>query len=342
MRFARFLTLAVLVASGGCGVGDSSPPVDAEPGSNSDASTTGADASSTVDAAGVGDALTPNADASPEPTTIEATYRVLHWNIAGGKENNCQTPGITDAVLQFVQDKNIDFVGLNEVCRAQYRSIQAALRQHWGKGSSAKFSAYVGDEIGRIVGNAILSRFNIRGVTRLKLGEDQYGTRNLLCAKVAAQPHLRFCSTHLTPGDPAARRQMGKALDRIEQWWKDQGDTVILSGDINLRADDRGLNTVYAPGANHPDHNPNNQGRYRELDDADPDHCLGYGERSLPGTAGGPCSEGGKIDFIFVRRNRIVDGRYAGDTLNIPSTCTGVCSDHRPVFGRVRVRIRVD
>ncbi len=51
---------------------------------------------------------------------------------------------------------------------------------------------------------------------------------------------------------------------------------------------------------------------------------------------------GRKIDFIFARENRIVDGRYAGDTFNIPDDCTGVCSDHRPVFGRLRLRVRND
>lgn len=276
----------------------------------------------------------------PPPATVEQTFRVLHWNIAGGKENDCHAPAITAAVVHYVRERDVDFVGLNEVCPSQYRSIRDALRRHWGKPASAQFSAFVGDETGRVVGNAIFSRLNIRDVTRQRVGEDRYGVRNLLCARVRSLPHLRFCSTHLTPGDATARVQLRRIMTRIEGWWADRRDTVILTGDLNLHPNDPGLNAVYASGANHPRNNPNNHGHYREVDDADPDHCRGYGERSLPGTSGGPCHAGGKIDFIFVRNNRIVDGRYSGDTLNIPSTCGGVCSDHRAVLGRVRVRIR--
>jgi hypothetical protein len=127
--------------------------------------------------------------------------------------------------------------------------------------------------------------------------------------------------------------------DRIENWWHDNRDTVILSGDLNLKANDFALNDVYAAAANTPN-NPNNRGRYRELDDDDANHCRGYGERSHAGN-GGPCGTGGKIDFIFARANRIV-GNYRGDTLNIPGDCTGACSDHRAMTGVVDLRIRLD
>jgi endonuclease/exonuclease/phosphatase family metal-dependent hydrolase len=274
------------------------------------------------------------------PSVIKKTFRVLHWNIAGGKENNCNATRIAAAVVQYVRDRNLDFVGLNEVCPSQYREIRSRLRRYWGKGASAKFSAYVGDETGRVVGNAIFSRFNIRDVTRQKVGQDQWGHRNLLCARLNKYRHLRFCSTHLTPGDATARVQMGRVRSRIEGWWRNRRDTVILTGDLNLHANDHGLNNIYSANANHSRNNPNNRGRYREVDDNDRSHCRGYGERSLPGTAGGPCRDGGKIDFIFVRENRIVDGNYVGDTFNIPTTCTGKCSDHRPVYGRARLKIR--
>jgi hypothetical protein len=113
---------------------------------------------------------------------------------------------------------------------------------------------------------------------------------------------------------------------------------VFLTGDLNLAANHAALDAVYAPSVATPN-NPNNKGHYREVDDADPAHCVGFGERSLPGTAGGPCNEGGKIDFIFVREGRIVGGDYDGDTLDIPQDCTGACSDHRAVMGRVKVRV---
>lgn len=297
------------------------------------------------DAAIEEDAAVPEPDPDPDPqnpnpTSVKVNYRVLHWNIAGGKENGCQTGGITRAVVRHVREKKVDFVGLNEVCPSQYKSIHDALRKLWGKGN-AKFSAYIGDKTNRIVGNAIYSRFNLDQVTKDKVGNDQYGDRNLLCGQLKKYPHLRFCSTHLTPGDATARLQMGRVRKRIEGWWDNRKDTVILSGDLNIHPNDQGLNNIYSAAANHPKNNPNNNGNYREVDDNDPDHCRGYGERSLPGTSGGPCQAGGKIDFIFVRQNRIIDGNYNGDTFNDPGDCSGRCSDHRAVFGRIQVRIRL-
>lgn len=275
----------------------------------------------------------------PGPTATEATYRVLHWNIAGGKENGCATALITRAVRRFVRDHAIDFVGLNEVCPAQHAAIREALRAEWGLGPRRELSAYVGDGTGRVVGNSIHSRFGLEGVTRDRVGEDRYGDRNLLCGRVPSAPHLRFCSTHLTPADATAARQLDRVRARIEGWWTSRRDTVILSGDLNITPNHPALNALYTSAANTPN-NPGNRGRYHEVDDDDPRRCPGYGERTVPRATGGPCRQGAKIDFIFVRENRIVDGRYSGDTLDIPSDCTGVCSDHRPVIGRARLRVR--
>lgn len=299
-----------------------------------------ADANPALDAADT-DAAIDVDGGMPPAMTEEATYRVLHWNIAGGKENDCQTAQITAAVVAYVRDLDVDLVGLNEVCPAQYDAIRDALRQEWAKGSGATFSAYVGDATPRVVGKAIFSRFNIADVTTEKVGQDEFGDRNLLCARLAASPHLRLCSTHLTPGDATARAQLQRVLVRLEGWWNDFGDTVILTGDLNLHPDDVGLNAVYAPGANDPANNPNNTGSYRELDDADPAHCPGYGEGTVPGT-GGACQQGGKIDFIFARANRIVNGEYSADSLTVPQTCAGACSDHRAVVGQVKLRTRAE
>lgn len=328
MRTRICVSVALLFVVGACDFSNtgSAGPLDA-------GTDTGSDAEAVEDA---------GPDAMVAPSTIEESYRILHWNIAGGKENGCQAPAITSAVVDYVRDRNIDFVGLNEVCRAQHDAIEAALRQHWNKGPGAKFSAYVSAGDGRRVGNSMFSRFDLQDVTREKLGSDQYGDRNLLCAATQQYPHLRFCSTHLSPADSKARIQLDRALSTIEGWWESRGDTVLWSGDLNIRPDDIGLNAVYSAAANHPQNNPSNAGHYREVDDADPEHCPGYGERSVPSVGGGPCGEGGKIDFIFVRENRIVDGQYSGDTLNIPKTCSGVCSDHRAVVGQVKVRIKVD
>jgi len=204
-----------------------------------------------------------------------------------------------------------------------------------------KFAEYVGDDKPQVVGNAILSRFGLADITILKVGTDDFGDRSLLCGHHPNLRHVRFCSAHLTPGDNAAAGQLGKVLNQLESWWNDRNDTVLLAGDLNLTADSPALDTIYSAAVNTPNNNKN-EGQYREIDDADAQHCLGYGEGSLPGTAGGPCKQGGKIDFIFARENCIVNGDYEGDTLGIPTDCTGACSDHRPVIGRVKVRAHRD
>lgn len=279
--------------------------------------------------------------APPEVTVVEQTLRVLHWNIAGGKENDCRTDLIARAVRRLAVAQRADFVGLNEVCPAQHDAIREALRVAWGLGPGAVFSAYQGDNVPRVVGNAIYSRRGLSDVLRQKLGRDQYGDRFLLCGRVPAQPHLRFCSAHLSVGDAVASAQVSTALSRLETWWTQGGDTVFLSGDLNLAANHPGLDAVYSDTVDTP-HNRNNTGRYHELDDDDAGNCPGYGERSTPGVTGGPCGTGGKIDFIFVRRDRVVGADYADDTLDIPDDCTGACSDHRPVTGYARLRIRQD
>ena len=277
-----------------------------------------------------------SADPVDGPSVVQTTYRVMQWNIAGGKENDCRTAGIARAVLRFIREKGSQFISLNEVCRSQYEAIRDALADRWGK--TTRFSAFA--PLGR-VGVAIFSRFDLRDVFEVKIGEDSYGDRKLLCARMRTREHMRFCATHLSPG--AGRRvQLSRVMSRLENWWDNRRDTVILAGDFNLEPNDSAFDEVYASGANHPDHNPANRGAYRELDDGDRGHCLGYGENTGMHRSGGGCGNGRRIDLIFARANRIVDGRYGSDTVNVPTDCTGACSDHRAVFGWVRLRVRVD
>lgn len=275
------------------------------------------------------------------PNVAQSGFRTLHWNIAGGKENACQTAGITRAVMRFVRDFSnpVDFVNLNEVCEPQFNAIRDELRKHWNKKNSDTFAVFHALNQ-RKVGVAIFSRFNLRNITKDKLGQDQYGDRYLICARQEGR-RVRLCGTHLTPADATARKQLLLVMNRVEGFWNNNKDTVILAGDLNLHANDVGLNAVYSAAANTPN-NPGNNGSYRELDDDDPNHCKGYGEGTLAGTAAGPCKAGGKIDFIFARQNRIVNNNYNADSLPIPQDCTGACSDHRAVRGYVRIEYRTD
>lgn len=280
------------------------------------------------------------ADPADPAGDLDRNFRVLHWNIAGGKENSCAGLAIARAVRRFVREHDVAFVGLNEVCQGrQFEAIRDVLREEWNLPRDKRFSAYYGDGKPRIVGNAIFSRYGLKNVTASRVGTDDFGERNLVCGLAQNLDHLRFCSVHLTPGDGAAAVQLRKTFDIAESYWRGFEDTAILSGDLNLTPNHPALDEVYSADANSPN-NPGNNGKYREADDADPKNCLGYGERSQPGTTAGPCRTGQKIDFIFARENRIKDKDYEGNTLNIPGDCTGPCSDHRPVIGRFRVRVR--
>ena len=275
------------------------------------------------------------------PVVKTTEFGGLHWNIAGGKENGCRTEGIKRAVLRYVKTSGraIDFISLNEVCHAQFVAIRDALRVYWKKGNKENFFAFQASGSSR-VGNALFSRRNIHDVTRLEVGQDQWGKRYLLCGRQQGR-RVRVCTTHLTPGDATARVQLKKVIKKLEDFWSNKRDTVIIGGDFNIPPNDAGFNGMYSASANTPN-NPGNHGRYREWDDNDPANCKGYGERTNPGTTRGPCSSGLKIDFIFTRENRIVNNKYSANTLNIPTDCTGACSDHRAIQGYAKIRFRTD
>ncbi|MEV8093614.1 hypothetical protein [Kitasatospora sp. NPDC085879] len=89
---------------------------------------------------------------------------------------------------------------------------------------------------------------------------------------------------------------------------------------------------------------PNNggsRGHHRELGDADPAHCPGYGDRTADGPPGRrpPCGGRAEIDMIFVREDRIA-GPYGAEAIDAPADCQGLkaCSDHRMLVGAVTVR----
>jgi len=78
-------------------------------------------------------------DAPEDPPTgdVERTYRLMQWNIAGGKENACRGPAIARAIRRFVKMHEIDFVSLNEVCQGA-SSIRFATSSAKNGGSPPK------------------------------------------------------------------------------------------------------------------------------------------------------------------------------------------------------------
>jgi hypothetical protein len=76
--------------------------------------------------------------------------------------------------------------------------------------------------------------------------------------------------------------------------------------------------------------------RRRELDDTD-GRCPGYGEWTF-GSTGGPCGLGTKLDLLFAREDTLA-GSYQEDSLAVPTTCGGPCSDRRAIVGTVPVTV---
>jgi endonuclease/exonuclease/phosphatase family metal-dependent hydrolase len=283
----------------------------------------------------------------PAQATMTATYRVLTWNVAGwamhrGSTTDALVPTITDAV----RDSGAQLVALNEVCEDQYRALVASLRAAgWPDDPTdfARFEPHGPDYCGgQAFGVAIFSRAPLGTASRYVLSSD--GTeegRRLLCAPLASRGHLRFCTSHITwvndvvKGQRATATQLNEVLRRLESF-NAAGDTVLLAGDLNAQPQYPRLDAWYSPTVATAQ-NGSNTGAYRELDDTDP-RCPGYGETTTPGTRGGLCGQSAKIDLILVRANHVA-GPYSADSLDIPACGTGPCSDHRALFGTVRVSV---
>jgi endonuclease/exonuclease/phosphatase family metal-dependent hydrolase len=288
------------------------------------------------------------------PTSVVRTYRVWLWNVAGNLVHSGDTDtGLIAAAASSIVNRDADFVAFNELCRSQYRALQDALiARGWPADETnfARFSASRpgGTSIcnGTEYGNAIFSRRPFGAAENFTLPSDGSAEdRTMLCAPLASLPHMRFCTTHITTSNAPAPdgvahniRQLRAVLNQIEDYWR-AGDTVLIGGDFNAQPDYARLDRFYARSLDVPN-NRDNVGHYRELDDDDGAHCRGYGEVTVDGPpTGGPCGEGSKIDLIFVREDRLA-GAYSADSLAISTACGGACSDHRILFGEVRIRVQ--
>lgn len=281
----------------------------------------------------------------PAQASVTATYTVSTWNVAGwAMHRGSTTDGLVSTISRSVQARGAELVALNEVCESQYRAVVASLRAAgWPEDPTdfARFEPHGPTACGgQAFGLAILSRAPLGAANRYALASDgSTEGRRLLCAPLRARPHLRFCTTHITPetgvvdGQRANETQLNEVHSRLESF-NAAGDTVLVAGDLNAQPHDRRLDTWYSP-AVATAHNASNTGAYRELDDTDP-RCPGYGEATTPGTGGGLCGQAAKIDLILVRATRIV-GSYSADSLPVPTCGATPCSDHRPLLGTVRV-----
>ncbi|WP_329060195.1 endonuclease/exonuclease/phosphatase family protein [Streptomyces sp. NBC_01429] len=293
----------------------------------------------------------PAASAATTPT-----YNVWHWNIAGNTlHRGSTTDGLVDAAVSSIRNRNADFVSVNEMCFTQYKAFQAALvSAGWPQdtGNFSRFAETRAADSGLCggsgaYGNAIFSKRPLATSKQYTLPSDgRAENRKMLCAPLEAEPLMKFCAVHITTSNETTdgvrnnERQINHVLATLDGF-DAAGQTYIIAGDFNAQPHYGRLNGFYAPSANTVN-NPSNTGSHRELDDADPDHCPGYGEWTAVGTPSvtPPCGGSAKIDQIFVRESRIV-GSYSADSLGISTSCTGVsaCSDHRILIGTVRVTV---
>lgn len=297
----------------------------------------------------------------PASTTAHAeenlTFNVWNWNIAGHTmHGGSTTSGVLEHAVNSIINRDAHFVSFNEICRGQYKRVQALLDAR-GWPASNDFSRFAatrepkpgicdGDET---FGQALFSRDDLGISRQYELPWDgRTGTRKLLCAPLQTTPHMKFCTVHVTTGprdDGPDKRpaQLNYMLDLLDGFHA-AGETYIVAGDFNVQPHYEHLNGYYAPSVNTVN-NRDNTGTHRELDDADPSHCPGYGEWSAGVTPEftPPCGGLSKLDLIFTRESRIV-GSYSGDTLTVPADCgpsgDKACSDHRVTIGTVTLRVR--
>ncbi|GHF40601.1 hypothetical protein GCM10010218_22480 [Streptomyces mashuensis] len=296
----------------------------------------------------LGPAAAPSAAADGGTST--ATYTVWQWNVAGDAMNhNSTTNGMVNAAATSILNRDADFVALNELCASQYRALVDTLRAaHWPV-DDANFARFEGTYPaktavcgGEELGIAVFSKRPLGVADRFALPDDgKREKRKLLCAGLKDQPHVKFCATHLTYVDAYRKPQLDFVRDRLEGYYRG-GDTVLTAGDFNMEPDWGRMDDVYSSAVNTP-YNGRNTGHYHELDDDDPAECHGYGESTVSTVvpeAAGPCGTGQKIDFVFVREDRIA-GAYGADSLAPSTQCGGgLCSDHRILTGTVTVSVK--
>ncbi|MCX2182852.1 endonuclease/exonuclease/phosphatase family protein [Streptomyces sp. SKN60] len=293
--------------------------------------------------------LLPATTATAEAETPSPrTYTVWQWNVAGNTiHHGSTTDGLVTQAAASVVNRSADFAAFNELCQGQYSALVDELRAKGWPQDAQNFARFEPSRAagnaavcgGEAFGNALFSKRPLGAAARFALPDD--GTaekRNLLCAPLTDGTATRFCTTHITTSQDFNVAQLEFVRQKLEEY-AGAGETALIAGDFNAQPHYGRLNSYYAPSLDTPN-NSNNTGRYRELDDNDADHCLGYGEWTADGTPGAtpPCGGYAKIDHIFVRESALA-GPYSADSLAISTACTGVaaCSDHRILVGTVTV-----
>jgi hypothetical protein len=293
--------LLVVPLIGSCGS-------DVEPGSGVDAQA-GVDASASRDAA-----LAPRADALAADAAIpQATYSIGTFNMAGSTVNNAGLE-VADAVVRSVDNREIDFLVLNEVCENQAQRIDDELPEHDIYFDPVQRSAdgpiQTCSDNGAPYGNAVLYRagpaladepcptasaLEEAGVSAtpndtgpgqcsfdLPTPED-IEQRRIACLRTSA-PELVFCATHFTNGSAServeARAEQAAEVAAIAASFPDRA--LIIGGDFNAELDVlRSLDLGFGQ-----------PGGLQEVDSPCQDSVCSVGEPTH--------DSGRKLDYLFV------------------------------------------
>lgn len=286
-------------------------------------------------------------------SAASTTYRVWQWNIAGKKMNGGSTTnGMVKTAISSIKARNVQLVSFNEMCKNQYDSVRSSLKKAgWSK--SKTFSAFVATKTkncgNNSYGNAIFVKAGLSNVNRYTLPSDGSNeARAMVCARVAKES-VRFCSVHITTSNEVVGNatkkinelQLAAVQDALNAYYA-SGQKVIIAGDFNAQPNYGRMDNWYAPSLNTPNNN-HNSGVYREVDDNDSAHCIGYGEYTAVGsdTDKTPCgTPHKKIDMIFFRENQVES--YTGDSLAVAQKCgpkkNAACSDHRILIGNIKFK----
>lgn len=275
------------------------------------------------------------------------SYTIWHWNIAGYKMNKGSTTnGMTSVAVRSILNRKAQLISFNEMCSSQYNDVKKRLeRVKWSH--KADFSAFVTTNdsgcAGKPYGNAIFIKGGVSNVDRYTLQNDgSKEVRAMVCALVSHTKD-RFCTVHITTSNQKIQskaingQQLTYVRSILDRYYH-QGQHIIIAGDFNSQPNYERLNSWYASSLK-TSNNIGNKSVYREVDDNDPAHCLGYGEwTAVSPNESTPCgTPNKKIDMIFFRENQVAS--YSGDSLSIARKCgakkAAACSDHRILIGTI-------
>ena len=235
-------------------------------------------------------------DTRSEPTTEEATYRVLDWNLHTAVDGDGQI--VLGDVYELIAAQDPDVVVLQEVGRGwpiagqsddlEWLARRLDMGYVWAPAADGQF------------GNAILSRLPIEldRVIRLPFGEGPQ-ERSAVGATVGTDPGLFVVGVHLQHGERPATR--ADQLDAVLGTWS--GTTRwVLAGDLNMQPGDVDLDRLDAA----------------ELASAQDE----IGDPGAP-TARDPVRPGDRVDWIWFTRATLDVANFA-----IPRS---EASDHLPL-----------